>query len=105
MSMIAKIGALLAKAEATSNDHERDAYYAKAQSLATTHSIDLAVARRKQAKVEQRERPVVEDVWFGPIATRNTKKSLVELFMAIAHTQDIRLKKRQGLWNWRHGLA
>jgi hypothetical protein len=92
--MIERIGALLAKAEATDNEHERDAYYAKAQSLATTHSIDLAVARRKQAKAEQREQPVVEDVWFGSLGTRNTKKSLVLLFSTIADTQDLRMNIR-----------
>jgi hypothetical protein len=47
--MLARIAALLRQAESTDNTHEADAFMAAAQRLATTTSIDLAVARAHAA--------------------------------------------------------
>uniref|UniRef100_UPI000ADFFD5D DUF2786 domain-containing protein n=1 Tax=Nocardia amamiensis TaxID=404578 RepID=UPI000ADFFD5D len=43
--MLARVGALLRKAEGTDNEHEAEAFSAMAQRLATQYSIDLAMAR------------------------------------------------------------
>ena len=45
MALVDKIAALLAMAERTTNEHEAEAFLAKAQALATHNSIDLALAR------------------------------------------------------------
>ena len=42
---MARIGALLLRAEGTDNRHEADACITRAQTLATLNSIDIAVAR------------------------------------------------------------
>jgi hypothetical protein len=58
-AVLAKVRALLAKAESTNFEHEADALTAKAQELMARHSIDEAVARCDAG--------IVGD---GPIATR-----------------------------------
>ncbi|MSW43807.1 MAG: DUF2786 domain-containing protein, partial [Actinobacteria bacterium] len=62
---IDRIAALLAKAERTDNAEEADAYLMKAQSLATAASIDLAMARSRTAKKEQREQPEMRTIVIG----------------------------------------
>ena len=57
-----KIGALLLKAERTDNEHEQDAFFQKAQQLATLASIDLEAARLRQETKEQRETPEARHV-------------------------------------------
>ena len=52
---LVRIAALLRQAEGTSNEHEADAFMQAAQRLATTLSIDLAVARAHTAKREAHE--------------------------------------------------
>ncbi len=47
--MLSRIAALLRQAENTDNAHEAEAFMAAAQRLATTTSIDLAVARAHAA--------------------------------------------------------
>lgn len=55
-SVLAKVRALLAKAESTSFEHEADALTAKAQQLMARHAIDEAVARG--VGTASREKPV-----------------------------------------------
>lgn len=88
--MLDKIAAMLAKAEATDNEAEADAYFTKAQALATTYSIDLAIARQRTAKREAREQPVVKNI---SIADRSVKarKHYVELIWAIAQSNDVKM--------------
>lgn len=86
---LARLAKLLRQAERASNEHERAAYLAKAQALATRHSVALAVARAHTAKEEGREQPVAENYRIG----QRGKKGLaryVRLLLNIAHANDIR---------------
>ena len=84
---IDRIAALLAKAERTDNAAEADAYLMKAQSLATAASIDLAVARARTEKKEQREQPEMRTITIGEKCKR-ANQHLIALFIAIARAND-----------------
>jgi hypothetical protein len=89
--LISKIGSLLSKAESTTNEHERDAYLAKAQQLATVASIDLEVARQKQKDKTKRESPTVRRIELFDWNDRSrTKAFFVGLMVAIGHNNDLR---------------
>lgn len=89
--LISKIGSLLSKAEGTTNEHERDAYLAKAQQLATVASIDLEVARQKQKDKTKRESPTVRRIdLFDRDDRSRTKAFFVTLMVAIGHNNDLR---------------
>lgn len=60
----AKVAALLAKAEATDNDNEAQAYYAKAAGLMLQHSIDQALIDA-HTKGYDPEKPAKHDIWVG----------------------------------------
>lgn len=91
MSTIDRIGALLAKAEATDNEHEREAYISKAQQLATVSAISLEAARQRQSNKTRREAPIVKRISLFDISDRSrTRAHFVELFMAIGAQNDLR---------------
>lgn len=85
---LAKIGKLLRQAEGTSNEHERDAFLARAQSLATRHSVALAVARASVARKEQREAPVFERIVLGESGKRSLAR-YVQLMSVIRAANDL----------------
>lgn len=85
---IAKIGKLLRQAEGTSNEHERDAFLARAQSLATRHSVALAVARASVARTEQRETPVFERIVLGESGKRSLAR-YVQLMSVVRAANDL----------------
>lgn len=88
---LSRIAKLLALAEGASGP-EAEAAYAKAQELATNHAIDLEVARRRMADSNKRETPISKRINFETeLASRNTKKSLVELFLVIAQVNDCKV--------------
>lgn len=87
MATLERIAALLAKAERTDNPIEADAYLAKAQELATTASIDLAVARARSAARERRAEPEMRTVTIGEVGKR-ANQHLIALFVAVAHAND-----------------
>jgi hypothetical protein len=88
--MVERISALLAEAESTDSEHEREALMAKAQQLAARHSIDLALAADREGRTDQQ--PVVERIVFdGDHRNRNLKKHLVLLMSAVARANDVRM--------------
>ncbi len=64
-ALVDTITKLLAKAEATEFEAEAEALVAKAQELATAHSIDLATARARQAARGARVSPAQRTVVTG----------------------------------------
>ena len=87
---IDRIAALLAKAERTDNAEEADAYLMKAQTLATAASIDLAMARSRTAKKEQREQPEMRTVIIGEKGKR-ANRHLISLFIAVSQANDVKV--------------
>lgn len=88
--LLARIGALLRQAEGTDNEHEAETFTEAAQRLATAASIDLAVARAHQRGRERaRATPEQRTVRIGE-AGRRGLRTFVELFVAIARSNDVR---------------
>jgi putative metallohydrolase (TIGR04338 family) len=85
-----RIGRLLRQAERTSNTAERDAFFAKAQALATRHQIALAVARATAGAEERREEPTYETVLIGESGKRSLAR-YVRLMLEIARANDVRV--------------
>lgn len=90
MSTLDKIGALLAKAEATDNEHERDAFMSKAQELATLSAIDLEAARQRQKDKTKRESPVKVYKVLLPEGVNRLRFHFIDLFSAITRNNDVR---------------
>ena len=87
--MLARISALLRKAENTDNVHEAEAYTAAAQRLATTTSIDLAVARAHAATRTAAQAPTQRTVTIGTAGSRGLR-TYVQLFVVIAAANDVK---------------
>jgi hypothetical protein len=87
--MLERIAALLRQAENTDNPHEAEAFMAAAQRLATTTSIDLAVARAHSATRTAAQAPVQRTVSIGDAGTRGLR-TYVQLFVGIAHANDVK---------------
>ncbi|WP_435769926.1 TIGR04338 family metallohydrolase [Nocardioides sp. SYSU DS0651] len=85
-----RIGRLLRQAERTTNQAERDAFFAKAQALATRHQIALAVARASASAEERREDPTWETVLIGESGKRSLAR-YVRLVLEIARANDVRV--------------
>ncbi|MDX1889426.1 DUF2786 domain-containing protein [Mycolicibacterium sp. 050158] len=87
--MLARIAALLRQAENTDNAHEAEAFMAAAQRLATTTSIDLAVARAHAATRNPAQVPVQRTVTIGEAGSKGLR-TYVQLFVAIALANDVK---------------
>lgn len=87
--MLARIAALLRKAEHTDNEHEAEAYLTAAQRLATATSIDLAVARTHSAQRTKAQLPVQRTITIGDAGTRGLR-TYVQLFVVIAAANDVK---------------
>jgi hypothetical protein len=85
---LARIAALLRKAEGTDNEHEADAYLQAAQRLATLASVDLAVARAHTALREQRATPTQRTVVIGDAGKRGLR-TYVQLFLVVGRANDL----------------
>ncbi len=85
-----RIGRLLRQAERTANTAERDAFFAKAQTLATRHQIALAVARATAGTEERREEPTWETVLIGESGRRSLAR-YVRLIVEIARANGVRV--------------
>lgn len=87
LDLIAK---LLRQAEGTTHEAEASAFMERAQTLATRHSIDLAMARSHTAKAEKREEIEERTVVLGERGQNGLAK-YVDLFNRIAQANDCRI--------------
>jgi Protein of unknown function (DUF2786) len=87
--MLARIAALLRQAEGTDNAHEAEAFMAAAQRLATSTSIDLAVARSHSHDRTKAQTPIQRTITIGNAGTRGLR-TYVQLFVVIANANDVK---------------
>lgn len=88
-----KVGKLLTHAEGSSTEEERDAFLKKAEALATEHSINLALVRKRQADADKsdRDRPTTGSLFsLEALPSTTYRKLAVELGNEIAHAHDAR---------------
>lgn len=88
--LLDRIAALLAKAERTEHAAEAEIYLAKAQSMATQASVDLAVARARTARREAREQPTQRTITIGERGKR-ANKHLINLFVAVGNCNGLQI--------------
>ena len=88
--LLDKIGLLMSKAEASDNEHEREAFMSKAQELATLSSIDLEVARQRQTDKNKREVPIKKHRSMLPEGVRTLRRHFIDLLFAITEANDVR---------------
>lgn len=86
---IAKIGKILRQAEGASTEEERATFLAKAQEMATRHSVTLATARAHQARSEERAAPIARSYRLGEPRQRGLTQ-LVHLIMGIGQANDVK---------------
>lgn len=86
--MLERIAKLLNQAENAGTTAEADVFMAKAQSLATTHSVDLAKARHATT-AKQRTIPVQRTIHIGERGARGLR-TLTDLCMNIGQANDLR---------------
>lgn len=87
-----RIGKLLAQAEnPAATDAERETYLTKAQTLATAYSIDLEIARQRQADKTKRETPTHRRIYLSDlgVTARQGLHHYVRLFLALADVNDV----------------
>lgn len=82
------ISKLLNQAERTSGP-ESDVFTERAQQIASKYSIDLAMARARVARTEQRETPTHRTVRIGERRALGNSR-LVALFLRVAAVNDVR---------------
>ena len=82
-----KVGKLLTHADKAATDEERRTYIEKAEGLAATHSVNLALLRKKQADSEaggERDRPITGEMFSLTALPNVTYRNLaVELASSI----------------------
>jgi putative metallohydrolase (TIGR04338 family) len=88
-SLLDKISKLLAHAEKAGTTAERDTYLAKAETLATEHSIDLARARAGRADRSGAAAPTTREIDLRLAGGPRLRNLLVVLAFHIAHSQGI----------------
>lgn len=87
-SKMALIGKLLRKAERAATQEEADSYNAKAETLAATYSIDMALARQEDARAHKRQVPTMRTIALGPKG-QLMNLGRVYLFSAIAKSYNV----------------
>jgi hypothetical protein len=87
--MLARIAALLRQAEGTDNVHEAEAFMAAAQRLATSTSIDLAVARSHASARSPAQAPIQRTITIGQPGAKGLR-TYVQLFVLVASANDVR---------------
>lgn len=86
---ITRIGKVLRQAEAAATEGEREVFLAKAQEMATRHSVTLATARAHQARTEERTAPVAWSYVVGERRQRGLAQ-LIHLIMGIGHANSVK---------------
>ncbi|MGV9480698.1 DUF2786 domain-containing protein [Gordonia aichiensis] len=86
--LLTRIAALLRQAENTDNEHEAETFMQAAQRLATSASIDLAVARAHDPAARRTTTPITRQIAIGETGKRGLK-TYVQLFVAIARANDV----------------
>jgi len=87
--LVDKVGKLLAQAEGTDNEHEAAAFVERAQQLATTHAVDLELARSRQAGRRGSGEPLVQErVDVGGRGKRGNRHRVL-LFSVVARVNDV----------------
>lgn len=87
--MLEKIAKLLNQAENAGTEAEAAVFMAKAQTLATTYSVDLAKARHA-TKAKERTVPQQRQIHIGKAGSRGLR-TLVDLYLGIAAANDIQV--------------
>lgn len=88
-TMLERIAKLLNQAENAGTSEEAAVFMAKAQTLATTYSVDLAKARHI-TKNKEKTVPVQRTIHIGEARTRGLR-TLVDLYLGIAAANDIKV--------------
>lgn len=88
-TMIERIAKLLNQAENAGTEAEAAVFMAKAQTLATTYSVDLAKARHI-TKDKQKTVPQQRQVHIGKAGSRGLR-TLVDLYLGIAAANDLKV--------------
>lgn len=87
--MLEKIAKLLNQAENAGTPEEASVFMEKAQTLATTYSVDLAKARHA-TKSKEKTVPEQRTIHIGEPRSRGLR-TLVDLYLGIANANDIRV--------------
>jgi hypothetical protein len=88
---LTQVSKLLALAERSSGP-EAELAMERAQRIASDYAIDLSVARYRLGQSEKREIPIQKRIHFeDELATKNTRKSLVNLMLAMAGPNDVQM--------------
>lgn len=87
-----RIGKLLAMAEGAGSEEEANAFFAKAQSLATLYAVTLADVRSEREKRVQKtaEKPVKQTIEVGE-RRKHINAHLCELWCRIAQSNDLKI--------------
>lgn len=88
-TMIERIAKLLNQAENAGTQEEAAVFMSKAQTLATTYSVDLAKARHI-TKDKQKTVPQQRQIHIGKAGSRGLR-TLVDLYLGIAAANDIKV--------------
>ena len=87
--MLATLSKLLNQAENAATDAEAEAFFAKAQQLATLHAISLAEARAHTQRSQRREEPTHEQLTIGQ-PRQHVNSHLCLLSVAIGEANSLR---------------
>jgi hypothetical protein len=105
-----KVSKLLTHADKAATDEERRTYIEKAEGLAATHSINLALIRKKQADAEgsgERDRPITGEMFSLTALPSTTYRNLaVELGSAIGRAHGAQCTIRgKSQWMMFYGFS
>ena len=97
-----KLASLLAKAEATEFEHERNAFMEAAQRLSTLYSIDLATARSRAENRNKNAKPIKREVRIGERGKRGLG-NYCNLIIGISRANNLKITLAHNntyVWLW-----